>query len=183
MEGRGIQVMTDGITTIAGFNVPSRDPLFLSVVALHVALGLAATVAGAAAMLSRKCPGRHPSWGTTYFWSVGALFVTATALSAMRWRDDYHLFILGAFAFVAAWVGRTVRRRRRAGWATSHVVGMGSSYVLLLTAFYVDNGRQLPLWRAMPSWSYWIVPAAVGAPFIVWALIKHPVVKLSKGPS
>lgn len=24
---------------------------------------------------------------------------------------------------------------------------MGSSYVLLLTAFYVDNGHQLPLWK------------------------------------
>jgi hypothetical protein len=101
----------------------------------------------------------------------------------MGWREDYHLFILGALAFVAAWVGRTARRRRRAGWATLHVGGMGSSYVLLLTAFYVDNGKQLPLWRAMPSWSYWILAAAVGAPFIVWALIKHPVVKLTKGLS
>jgi hypothetical protein len=56
-----------------------------------------------------------------------------------------------------------------------------SSYVLVLTAFYVDNGKPLPLWRTLPNWSYWILPAAIGAPFIVWALLKHPVVQLSMG--
>ena len=32
-----------------------------------------------------------------------------------------------------------------------HITGMGTSYVLLLTAFYVDNGKNLPLWRDLRS--------------------------------
>ena len=28
---------------------------------------------------------------------------------------------------------------------------MGASYILLLTAFYVDNGKNLPLWRELPE--------------------------------
>src|SRR5713226_5732494 len=35
-------------------------------------------------------------------------------------------------------------------WARFHIVGMGLSYVLLLTAFYVDNGKNLPLWNRLP---------------------------------
>jgi hypothetical protein len=35
---------------------------------------------------------------------------------------------------------------------------MGSSYLGLLTAFYVDNGPQLPLWNRLPDWSFWILP-------------------------
>ena len=56
---------------------------------------------------------------------------------------------------------------------------MSSSYVLLLTAFYVDNGKQLPLWRQLPIWTYWTLPALIGAPIIVWALLRHPVVRQS----
>ena len=61
-----------------------------------------------------------------------------------------------------------------------HVLGMGSSYVALLTAFYVDNGRQLPLWRELPIWTYWLLPTLVGAPVIVWTLLRHPVVQKSR---
>ena len=42
--------MNDGITTLAGIAVPSTDPIFLSIVALHVPLGLLAAVAGAIAI-------------------------------------------------------------------------------------------------------------------------------------
>jgi hypothetical protein len=41
-----------------------------------------------------------------------------------------------------------------------HISGMGASYVLLLTAFYVDNGKNLPLWRELPQWAFWILPSA-----------------------
>lgn len=169
--------MTDGITTVAGIKIPSVDPVFLSIVALHVLLGLVSVTTGAAAMLSRKAPGRHPTFGTTYFWSVFAVFVSATALSFMRWSEDAHLFILGTLSFIAAYAGRTVHRLRPPGWARIHIAAMGVSYVVLVTAFYVDNGKQLPLWRELPVWTYWAVPALVGVPFIIWALLKHPVAR------
>jgi len=166
--------MPDGVTTIAGFTIPSTDPVFLSIVALHVPVGLLATVSGVVAMVSPKRPGRHPSAGSIYFWSVVAVCVTAGALASVRWSDDYPLFILGAASLLAAWLGRIARRKRLRSWARLHIAGMGSSYVLLLTAFYVDNARQLPLWRALPTWSYWSLPAAIGVPVIVWAMLRHP---------
>ncbi len=104
-----------------------------------------------------------------------------SGLAAVRWREDYHLFILGALAFAAAFMGRRARCKRWSNWAKLHVTGMGSSYVLLLTAFYVDNGMNLPLWRELPLITYWLVPAAVGIPLIVRAL-SHPLARTPRPP-
>jgi hypothetical protein len=49
---------------------------------------------------------------------------------------------------------------------------MGVSYILMLTAFYVDNGKNLPLWSTLPSWVFWILPALIGTPAIVYALMR-----------
>jgi hypothetical protein len=43
-------------------------------------------------------------------------------------------------------------------------------------AFYVDNGKQLPVWRDLPAFTYWLIPFASGMQIIVWALLRHPVV-------
>jgi hypothetical protein len=53
----------------------------------------------------------------------------------------------------------------------------GASYILLLTAFYVDNGKNLPLWRELPQIAFWLLPGAIGAPIILYVLRKHPVIK------
>jgi hypothetical protein len=57
-----------------------------------------------------------------------------------------------------------------------HLTGMGASYILMLTAFYVDNGPNLPVWRDLPSVIFWVLPSAVGAPLILYALYHHRVV-------
>src|SRR5713101_686344 len=157
---------------IAGFELPSDSPLFLSVLSIHVLLGLACVVLGIIAMLSQKRRGTHPKFGTMYYWSLALLFTTSTVLAAMRWSEEYHLFILGALSFLAASVGRAARRQLWHGWADFHVVGMGMSYVLMLTAFYVDNGKNLPVWKELPYLAYWLLPGAVGIPLIVNALAR-----------
>jgi len=166
-------------TAILGIPLPSDAPLFLAVIALHVAAGLTAVVAGATAMLSRKRPGRHPLAGTLYFKALAVVFVTMAVISTVRWAEDYHLFVLGSLSFAAAIFGREARRRLRPGWARLHMTGMGASYILLLTAFYVDNGKNLPLWRLLPQWTFWVLPTAVGLPILVWALLRHPLARNS----
>jgi hypothetical protein len=52
---------------------------------------------------------------------------------------------------------------------------MGASYILMITAFYVDNGKNLPLWRELPQIAFWVLPALVGTPVILYALRFHPV--------
>ena len=121
-------------------------------------------------MLSPKAPGRHPTFGTIYYWCLVVVFASATALAIMRWKEDYHLFLLGALAFGVASAGRAARRGLRRAWVTWHITGMGLSYIVLLTAFYVDNGKSLPLWKELPPISYWVIPAAVGLPLIARAL-------------
>jgi peptidoglycan/LPS O-acetylase OafA/YrhL len=160
-------------TIVTGIEVPSASPFFLPIVGIHVLLGLACVTAGAIAMSSPKRSGRHPTFGTIYFWCLAALFVTATGLSIVRWAEDYHLLFLGALSFAVAVVGRTARRRRWPGWVRVHISGMGMSYILLLTAFYVDNGKSLPLWKDLPPIAYWLLPGAVGIPIIASALFRH----------
>ena len=54
---------------------------------------------------------------------------------------------------------------------------MGASYILMLTAFYVDNGRFLPLWRSLPPPVYWLAPAAIGLPVMILVAARHPLVR------
>lgn len=54
--------MPTDTTSIGGFEIPSTDPTFLTVVAVHVLIGVAAVVSGAVAMLSkggRPAPNRR----------------------------------------------------------------------------------------------------------------------------
>jgi hypothetical protein len=169
--------MTGTSITVAGIEIPSTNLAFLAIVAVHVLFGLACTITGIIAMLSPKRSGRHPWFGTIYYWCLTGVFLTACALAAVRWAEDYHLFILGTLAFAAASLGRRARRKRWSQWVKLHITGMGTSYILLLTAFYVDNGKSLPLWRDLPSIAYWLVPAAVGIPLVVRALLWHPLAR------
>jgi hypothetical protein len=99
-----------------------------------------------------------------------------SALAFTRWQEDYDLFILGALSFSAASLSRTILRYRWSQWPRLHLALMGASYVLMITAFYVDNGRNLPLWRELPQIAFWLLPTLVGTPVILYALRSHPVV-------
>ena len=152
--------MTDPGVVVLGIPIPSSSPLFLSIVAVHVVAGLICTVAGIVAMLTPKRAGRHPSAG----------------LSILRWPHNTHLFVLGILSFGVGTIGRTARRRLWRGWLRLHITGMAVSYILLLTAFYVDNEPHLPLWRSLPPLAFWLLPSLVGLPLVVWALRRHPLV-------
>jgi len=168
--------MTDGGVVVLGIPIPSSSPLFLSIVAVHVAAGIACALAGIVAMLAPKRGGRHPSAGAVYFWSLVVVSVSMAALSVLRWPANTHLFILGLVSFGAGCVGRTAKRHRWAGGLPVHVTAMGISYIVLLTAFYVDNGPHLPIWRSFPAWVHWLFPSMVGLPILIWALTRHPLI-------
>jgi hypothetical protein len=165
--------VTDQGVVVLGIPIPSSSPLFLSIVAVHVAAGLVCTVAGVVAMLARKRAGRHPSAGTVYYWSLVVVFLTMATLYILRWPHNTHLLVLGILSFGAGVVGRRARRRLWRRWLPVHITGMAASYILLLTAFYVDNGPHLPLWRSLPPLAFWLLPGLVGVPLVIWALRRH----------
>jgi len=155
---------------VLGDQVGSTAPVFLAFLVVHVLAGITAVITGAIAALVRKGSSRHIRVGRWYYRAITVVFATATALAAMRWRQDYYLFIIGAIAFTAATIGDQHRRRHRPG-DTGHIAGMGIAYVAMLTAFYVDNGPHLPLWDRLPALTFWLLPSAIGAPVIIRALI------------
>jgi hypothetical protein len=169
---------------ILGTDVGSTAPVFLAFLAIHVIAGLTAVLTGAIAALARKGSARHIRAGRWFYRAITVVFATATILAAMRWRQDYHLFSIGAVAFTAATIGYQHRRRHRPG-DTGHITGMGAAYVAMLTAFYVDNGPHLPLWDRLPALAFWLLPSAIGAPIIARAVIlaRHATKQTRKTPA
>jgi cell division protein FtsW (lipid II flippase) len=133
--------MPSDTTIVFGVPVPSVDPVFLIVVRFHIVVGVVCVLAGGTAMLSRKGRGRHSTFGTVHYWCLAFVATTATSLSVVRWAENYHLFILGTLSLIAATIARRALRERWRSWVRLHIVGMGLSYILMLTAFYVDNAR------------------------------------------
>ena len=155
-------------------------PVFWAFLAIHVMAGLTAVVSGVLAATARKQHGRHTQAGTIYYVAITAVFATAAAMTAMRPARDWYLAVLGALAFLLATAGRRARRhpqswpwRNHPPGHTLHIVAMGGSYTVLLTAFYVDNGKNLPLWDRLPTAAYWLLPAIVAAPLIGRSIHHH----------
>jgi len=143
-----------------------------ALIILHIAAGLTAVVSGIDAMRVPKRPGRHPSRGRIYLGALAVVAVTASGIAIARPHTAY-LLILGGLAFAAAGTGYAARRRRWHGWLRHHITAMALSYITLLTAFYVDNGPRLPMWKLLPPYTFWALPAAVGLPLLLRAL-HHP---------
>ena len=158
---------------IVGLPIPDEGPIFAIVLVTHIVSGLTAVIAGALAATAKKRRGRHPRAGHVYLWALGGIFTTATIMAAIRWHEDAHLFTIAVIAFGPGLYGYQARRRHRPGWPTHHGIGMGGSYIALLTGFYVDNGPFLPLWNQLPHWTYWLLPSLVGIPLIRRALHRY----------
>ena len=124
-------------------------------------------------MLSPKASGRHPWSGTVYFRALLVVTVTMGPLALYRWPADNALAVLGALSFASAYLGRAAHRHCWPRWRRVHSPAMGASYVLMLTAFYVDNGAHLPLWNRLPVFAFWLLPTAVGGPLILYAWRKY----------
>jgi uncharacterized membrane protein len=131
-------------------------------IAMHVASGLSAVGAGALAMLSIKGGASHRRAGLAYLAALTLLVISGSALALADVPARRHLLALGVLALLLAALGYGIRLRRRPGWRPYHLLMMGISYIVMLTAFYVDNGPRLPLWWRLPPWALWLLPAVLG---------------------
>jgi hypothetical protein len=149
-----------------GLPIPDSGPVFTAALAGHLTAGLTAVIAGALAAGARKRPGRHPRAGRVYLWALGGVVATAAAMAVIRWPHDAHLLAIAVTAALLGGYGYLARRRARRGWAARHAIGLGGSYIALLTGFYVDNGPRLPIWNRLPDLAFWFLPTMLGAPLI-----------------
>ncbi|MFC4951002.1 DUF2306 domain-containing protein [Pseudonocardia sp. GCM10023141] len=142
-------------------------------IAVHVGCGGIAVACGAAAMLTRKGSHRHRRFGRVYLAALTGLGLTAPILAAVDWAHRWHLAVLGTLALGSAATGFAAIRLLRPARVAVHITGMSTAYIVMLTAFYVDNGPRLPLWNQLPVLVLWLLPAAVGAPVLIRALRRH----------
>jgi hypothetical protein len=161
-------------TDLFGIPIPSTDPVFLVFVIVHIAISLVAVISGLMAIFAEKTSIRHKKNGSVYFWSISFSFVTVVILSLMRWPHNIHLLVIGVFTFCLTYSGRILAKKQPKGWTRIHTICMGLSYVLLLTGFYVDNGKNLPFWRMFPIWFFYVFPSLTGMPIILRVLKTHP---------
>jgi hypothetical protein len=154
-----------------GIPIPDEGPVFLVAVVLHILAGIVSVASGVGAMVSRKGGRVHIALGRIYVGGIATLFATMVVMAAIRWPRDNHLAVLGLIALGTTLFGFVNRRRHGADrW---HIIAMGTSYVVMLTAFYVDNGPSLPLWSLLPGWTFWVIPSLVGAPLIARAVLRR----------
>ncbi|HEU4785255.1 MAG TPA: hypothetical protein VFS83_18095 [Ktedonobacterales bacterium] len=147
----------------------------------HALAGLTAGVTGAVAFSVPKGPARHHRWGKRYLWAYTAVFLTATILSVQRWSADAYLFGLALLGYSLALAGYSARRFRHTSWlrrllgdwwVIAHLSGMIASYVVLWTAFYVDNAHLFPGLNRLPTITFWVAPAIIAVPFLVRSIAR-----------
>jgi lysylphosphatidylglycerol synthetase-like protein (DUF2156 family) len=161
---------------IAGFPLIFFLPLIL-----HVLAGLTTVVIGSVAFRLPKRAGAHHQWGQRYLWAYTLVLLTAAMLSVQRWEADAYLFFLAVLGSLCALVGYSARRFRHTAllrhilgdwWVVVHLALLIASYVVLLTAFYVDNAHLIPLLDRLPSLTFWVLPSLISLPFIVISLAR-----------
>jgi hypothetical protein len=91
----------------------------------------------------------------------------------MRRPEDAYLVLLRALSLAAASFAYLARHNRWRGWIGLHIPGMGASYILLLTAFYVDDGPRFRVRDWLPVLAFWTVPSLIGFPFVVRARVRY----------
>ncbi len=148
---------------------------------VHAVAGLLTGITGLVAFRAPKRRGRHDRWGTRYLWAYTVVFLTATILSGERREVDAYLFFLALIGYGFALLGYGARRFREVPrvqrivgqqWVVAHIVGMIGSYIVLWTAFYVDNAHLIPLLSQLPLLTFWVLPSLIGLPFIVLSIFR-----------
>jgi hypothetical protein len=146
---------------------------------VHALAALTTGVTGVITFSRPKRSGRHPKWGVRYLWAYTVVFLTAIILSVQHWPTDAYLVVLATIGYGFVLGGYGARRfrqkpmvRRILGkqWISAHIVGMIGSYVVLWTAFYVDNAHLIPGLEQLPTLTFWVLPSLIALPFLVVSL-------------
>lgn len=148
---------------------------------VHALAGLTTGVTGMVAFSVPKTPARHHRWGKRYLWAYTVVFLTATLLAVQRWQADAYLLGLACVGYSFALGGYSARRFRQTPWlrhlfgdwwVIAHLTGMIGSYVVLWTAFYVDNAHLFPGLNRLPTLTFWVAPTLIAVPFLVRAIAR-----------
>lgn len=148
---------------------------------VHALAALTTGVTGVITFSRPKRRGYHPKWGGRYLWAYTVVFFTAIILSVQHWPTDAYLVVLAVLGYGFATVGYAARRFRQQPlvlrvlgkqWISTHIIGMIGSYIVLWTAFYVDNAHLIPGLKQLPTLTFWVLPTMIALPFLVVSLLR-----------
>jgi hypothetical protein len=146
---------------------------------VHSLSALTTGVTGVITFSLPKRSARHPKWGVRYLWGYMVVFLTALLLSVQHFPTDAYLVVLATLGYGFALAGYGARRFRRQPmekralgnqWIVAHIIGMIGSYVVLWTAFYVDNAHLFPGLEVLPTLTFWVLPTVIALPFLMVSL-------------
>jgi hypothetical protein len=127
---------------------------------VHILAGLTAGITGVVMFSLPKRRGSHQRWETSYVWAYSVVF----------------LAVLGYGLALNGYAARRFGQEARVGdtlakqWVVVHIVGMIGSYVVLWTAFFVDNAHKIPGLNQLPPLTFWVLPSLIGLSFLVVSL-------------
>ena len=155
-------------------SIPSDNNLLLIILGIHIASGLTCVISGLVAMLSNKVKKVHPAAGRIYYWGMVFVFITVILILIMKPPINIPILILDFFTFLFTYLGKRLARLNNPSRTRLHIICMGLSYILLLTGFYVDDGKNLPFWNQFSQLFFWLFPSVIGIPIILYTLLRYP---------
>jgi hypothetical protein len=141
--------------------------VFSLLLIVHITAGTLCLFVGAIAMFSRKRKGVHTNIGEVYHFGYIIIFLTAVAMSIMMWSQLQYLFYIALFSYAQALYGYLARKLRWNNWLRKHISGMLGSYIGIITAVLVVNGKPFTSLTGIPQLFLWFIPAIIGTPCII----------------
>ncbi|MFC5528332.1 DUF2306 domain-containing protein [Cohnella yongneupensis] len=134
---------------------------------IHIISGLICLITGGISIASRKRKGMHTLFGEIYHAFFVLIFISSTIMSIMHWAESAYLLFIGIFSYALALYGYLSRKRRWKNWIAKHIGGMLGSYIAIITAILVVNGRHIPIINELPIIMVWFIPTIIGTPLII----------------
>lgn len=113
----------------------TSEGIYAALLALHVAAGSLALVAGLGAMVTRKGSLWHRRWGRSYFWAMATIATTSLTMSLLH--ELAFLFMVAIFSFYMCVSGYRTLYVRKPGQRASAVDYIAIVLALIAAASFI----------------------------------------------
>ena len=128
---------------------------------IHILSGGLGMLVGLAAIWTTWRHRTHTASGEVYHWLVLLICVSAAGLAVLSWSSLWWFIPIAAVSYSFSFAAYRAAQRRRPGWLSKYLRGLGGSYIALTTAVLVVSVPDLPV--------TWFLPAVLGTPIVEWA--------------
>jgi hypothetical protein len=118
---------------------------FKILLALHIAVGTSALIAGAVAMAAPKGKRVHKLAGQTYYWSMAAVCISAVVMCFLK--PQQFLFYVAIFSFYLAFTGQRMTKRKRPSdaaamqdWSAAVLAALAGAVLLVRGGILLSEG-------------------------------------------